>query len=212
MKNIFVISIVSTVLLGGLLLYKGEEIISTFLMASLVERTDVSQEDVFKSNTRHESVNILEIKEDDYVLGSLEADNKVVIFSSPTEISLRRVFLENIIDDAESKKIYVIWRHLVLSEQDKHFALAMECAGEQGAFWNYLIAIYEEMIKDSEEIVKFIDIDYNQYQKCIRGERYLPKIEEESSLARKEGIYKAPEIFINDKRVPMETIRNILNP
>ncbi len=210
MKDIFIISTISVILLGGLLLYRGEAILNTFLTASLVEQVDI-KEDFSRNNVENEDRDLFQLREDDYVLGSLRAQNKVVIFSNPTEKSLRKVFLENILEDVRNEKTYVIWRHLFSSKQDEHFALAMECAGEQDAFWSYLITMYEESIRDSEEVANLIDIDYSKFQRCMQEERYLSKIKEESSLAREEGLYEAPEIFINDRRLPIQTVRDILS-
>lgn len=148
------------------------------------------------------------IGEDDYYIGSLDAQVKIIYYSdfecpfcAPYIESLNNV-VENYSDD-----VVLVFRHFILNNHNLALgaAIASECALEQDSFWEMYNKLYEdnekqllsnvEYIKDAEEI----GLNVEQFKNCLESEKYKEKIQKLVNEAKGYGVSGTPTTYINGK-------------
>ncbi len=172
------------------------------------ERESIGEEDLLRGQK------LLEIKDDDHVLGSPDAPYTLVFFSSFECLSSVKIFQEIILKHVESGRLKVVWRHLPETENGKLLSAGSECAREQGKFWEYVDLSFQGGISSRNlfEKAASLDLNHEKFQSCVDSGKYNKKIEEELRAARFIDVFKTPEFFINGERMPITTIKGIISP
>lgn len=189
---------------------KMEEILPAQIAVSLKEEPEVqvSDEDLQKAKE------LLVIKEEDYLLGSERAPSTLVIFADFPCFSCDKIFQEVLLASVESGEIRVIWRHFLLGETQRA-SLSLECAGEQGKFWEYALLLFENssnLEKDNlREYADFLGLSSERFLSCLNSKKYEGKVNEESRLAHLLDISQTPVFFLDGRRLPLqEVIQTVL--
>ncbi|MFH1769564.1 MAG: DsbA family protein [Parcubacteria group bacterium] len=161
----------------------------------------------------------IEITEDDRILGDKDAPVTIVEYSDFQCIFCRVLWgdaLESIKDEyVDSGEVRLVFRHFPLSfhEAADVSAHAVECAGDQGMFWELHDKIFEEQNKidpngtvsyNKDDILDWaldIDLDVEELEACIDSGKYSDKIAEDTASGASLGVSGTPGSFVNGKAV-----------
>ncbi len=167
----------------------------------------------------------LAITEGDYVLGNPDAPVKVFEFSDFQCPYCQRfhVTMHRLVEEYDGQVAW-IFKHFPISSHPLAYpgALATECAGEQGKFWEMSDKIYEDKNLNQESFAQFaeeMNLNMDQYNSCIEEERHKEKIASDYNLGVESGVRGTPTNFVNNQAVPgavpyenmVEIVENILN-
>jgi protein-disulfide isomerase len=103
------------------------------------------------------------------------------------------------VDDGQVK---VEYRHYaVLGPESRLMAQGTECAGEQGEFWKYHDAIFQERTREigvQGQIARAntIGLDIPKFTACMENETYEHIVDGDLAQAREDGVTTQPTIFI----------------
>lgn len=160
----------------------------------------------------------LEITADDVVLGDLSAPVTLIEYSdfqcpfcgrffSQTEPLIKENYIQ-------SGKVKFIYRHFAfLGPESVAAAKAVECAKEQGKFWQYHDEIFKEEIRDGQEhngnlnrdfflaAAKKLGLDSPKFTSCLDENKYSDKVENDYLVAQKIGVQATPTTFVNSRKV-----------
>ncbi len=102
-------------------------------------------------------------------------------------------------------------------------ALAAECAGEQGRFWEMHDLLYERQREwkpsDAPEALfrgyaRSLGLNLAGFASCYREERTAPRIELHNEVARRLGVRATPSFLVNGRPVegalPLEQFRTLI--
>ena len=99
-------------------------------------------------------------------------------------------------------RVKMVYRHYaVLGPESRLMALATECAGEQGAFWEYHDAIYQERSRErgvQGQIGRAdtLGLDVPKFTACMENDTYEHIVDSDLAQAREDGVTTQPTIFI----------------
>ena len=100
--------------------------------------------------------------------------------------------------------------HAPLHNEACEAAIAAECAGEQGRFWQYHDLLFENQVAISHEnLLRFaqqLSLDVKAFQTCLKSDRARAKVERDVEEGVRLGIDSTPTMFLNGR-----TIKGSLN-
>jgi protein-disulfide isomerase len=107
--------------------------------------------------------------------------------------------------------VRLVWRHFpVLGEESIWAAEAIECAGDQGRFWEYKERLLAEdpgrgRQRFSREALKGYAVDLGldgaSFNGCFDGRRYQGRVDQEAAEGRRKGVTSTPTFFVGAQRV-----------
>jgi len=160
----------------------------------------------------------LNLTKDDVLLGELEAPVTLIEYSdfqcpfcgrfySQTEPLIKENYVK-------TGKVKFVYRHFAfLGPESRGAAEAVECAKEQGKFWQYHDEIFNAEIADGREnngnlnrgfflaAAKKLGLDSSQFVSCLDGNKYSDKVENDYSVAQKIGVQATPTTFVNGQKL-----------
>ncbi len=114
-------------------------------------------------------------------------------------------------DYVDTGKVRFVYRHFAfLGEESVWAAEAAECASEQGRFWDYHDALYENWSGTNiggfayNNLVGYADIlnlDVQQFSDCMNERRYLERVRSDSDFAKDNGIVSTPTVLVNGTHI-----------
>ena len=87
-----------------------------------------------------------------------------------------------------------------LGRSSEIMALGAECAGEQGAFWEFHDARYQNRAGDiagQVSLARTLGLDTDQFSSCMNSQKYWSSLREDRSLAREYGLSYQPNFVIS---------------
>ena len=87
-----------------------------------------------------------------------------------------------------------------LGRASEIMALGAECAGEQGAFWEFHDARYRSSAGDvagQVSLARTLGLDTDQFSGCMNSQKYWSSLREDRSLARGYGLSYQPNFVIS---------------
>ena len=119
----------------------------------------------------------------------------------------------------DTGKARFVWRNFVnYGPESEDAAIAAHCAGEQGKFWEYHGALYQNQRginsgaftpSNLKSLADDLGLDTGQFVACTQARQYAPVIAADKSAGRGEGVSGTPTFFINGEMVvgaqPTET-------
>lgn len=156
-----------------------------------------------KANTGEFRVSV----DDDPVKGDMYAPVTVIEFSD-YECPFCRRFHEQTLPLIEKEyiskgKVRYVFRDFPLSFHKRAFpaALAANCAGEQGRYWDFNDFLFKnpDKLDDVESIKEYalsLGMDTEKLDRCIREKKYEHEINKDIEDGRKYGIRGTPSFFI----------------
>lgn len=148
---------------------------------------------------------LAEVTDADHVRGDLSKAKVVIVEYSDFECpfcSRHHPTLVDIFDDYGSDIAWV-YRHFPLSfhPEANPSALASECANEQGMFWEYADALFEnqDQLGDAyfKSLAKDLGMKTSQFNDCYDTAKYQDVIDADVASGRAAGVSGTPATFIN---------------
>lgn len=167
-----------------------------------------------------------QINPDDAQIGPADAKVKVVLFSDfqcPYCKNFYEQSLKKAMSDYKDQVLFV-FKEVPLSIHDKAMvsAMAAECAGEQGKFWEMADKLYATQ-KDWSVAKQFdggaqasgLGISMTQFNQCVSSNKFADKINADNKMAQDFGISGTPAFFVNDQFfggvVPYEKLKEAID-
>ena len=98
-------------------------------------------------------------------------------------------------------QLKLVYRHTTnLGRPSEIMALGAECAGEQGAFWEFHDARYQNPAGDFEgqvSLARSLGLDPDQFSSCMNSQKYWSSITEDRAAAREYGLSYQPNFVIS---------------
>lgn len=156
---------------------------------------------------------------DDYVLGDPKAPVTIIEFGDYQCPFCGRFFsqtepkiIENYVKTGKAKFVY---KDLAfLGQESTDAALAANCAGEQGKFWEYHDLLFETENKDGEEnngnlnkslfvsLARNLGLNESDFTSCFDSKKYLAEVEGDTAEAQGSlPQLSTPNTFVNNKLV-----------
>ena len=154
-----------------------------------------------------------------YFLGAQKPQLTIVQFSDFTCSICKETFpTMRMIGEEYKDSVKIMHRDFPLSENSLYFALAAQCAGEQGYFWQMHDKMFQEQGNFEPEqlnvLARQIGLDSIKFLKCMEEEKYLDNIRQDFSDAERLGVQGTPTWFIDGHRaagnIPYETLKQII--
>lgn len=151
----------------------------------------------------------IKINKDDRISGDKNAPVTIIEFSDLQcpYCAKFHITMNQIMKDFRGRVSWV-YRHFPLESihpYAKKAALASECAGEQGKFWEYMNGLFanQSKINDSylKETAKNLKLDTGKFNKCLDDEKYLSKVNNDIAEGKRVGVTGTPASFINGKMI-----------
>lgn len=161
---------------------------------------------------------VLKLTADDVVLGDLSAPVTIVEYSdfqcpfcgrffSQTETQVRENYIK-------TNKVNFVYRHFAfLSDESKKSAEAVECAKDQGKFWDLHDAIFAAEEKDGKEhngnlnralfmsMAAGLGMNTQQFGSCLDSQKYADKVAKDYAGAQTIGVQATPTLFVNGTKI-----------
>jgi protein-disulfide isomerase len=157
---------------------------------------------------------------DDAALGNANAKVTIVEFSDFQCPYCRKFFVDTFAqlkkDYIDTGKVQLIFRNFPLSFHPaaKPAALAAQCAKDQGKFWEYHDAVFEQqqrMEPDPSAVPKTITfgipelkswaakigLDASQFNSCLDSQKYASKVDADTNAGTAVGVSGTPSFFID---------------
>lgn len=163
-----------------------------------------------------------QVTADDHVEGPADAKVTVIVyddFECPFCANFHPA-LKQAREEYRGKVRFVI-RHFPLSFHPKAqpAAEASECAAEQGKFWEYADALFENQDSLGNDLYKKLagDLGLNasKFNDCLTSGKYTQKIRNQMSAGAAAGVKGTPASFINGElvsgAVPYETLKTVID-
>lgn len=220
------------VVIGGHVIQDGvdAEKLDTIIDAMLQEKETGSLPDTVVTVTPSPTPDTDFEPESVSVMGSPDAPVTIVEFTDFQCPFCRRYDQETLsqIKDnyVESGKVRYVLKHFPLTQihpQAVSAAIAVECAGEQGKFWEMHDKLFEEQQqwsgKDDAASVfkgfaKDLGLDEKDFDACVTEERYKDKVMANQKEGVAAGVRGTPAFFINGQFVsgaqPYEVFQQII--
>ena len=158
---------------------------------------------------------------DDYVLGEASAPVTIIEFGdyqcpfcgrffSQTEPQIRKNYIETGKAKFVYKDLIIIDNFVAGGKESKNAAMAANCAGEQGKFWEYHDLLFEVEIKDGKEnngnlnknlflsLARGLKLNEGQFASCFDSEKYASEVEGDTKEAEASlPQLSTPATFVN---------------
>ncbi|MFT4282876.1 MAG: DsbA family protein [Candidatus Woesearchaeota archaeon] len=143
-------------------------------------------------------------------------------FSCPFCGNFNRDTFPRIIEEfVETGQVLYVYKHFIRNDLDIVAANAAECAGEQGAFWEYKNQIYEnqQLLQSPgffEGVASDLGLDVSEWQTCFDSERYSDRALQNRNEGISNGIQGTPGFVIDGTpftrgAVPFEAFAQEIN-
>ena len=149
--------------------------------------------------------------DDDAMKGKKDAPVTIIEFSE-----YQCPFCKRFIDDAYPKiikdyvdtgKVKYVFRDFPLGfhDQAKPAAMAAECAGDQGKYWEYHDLLFKNQASLSaanyKKWAKDLKLDTTKFDACVDTNKHKAEVEKDFADGQKAGVSGTPAFFINGKMI-----------
>jgi protein-disulfide isomerase len=147
------------------------------------------------------------LQESDHLLGQMKAPVQLIVYSDLTD-RLAAGFLPIIqeLKKQVGESVVIVWRQHPLADDSaaKEAAIAAECAGQQGKFWDFAeivaaTASKEQPLADWTAIAQDINLKLVDFEKCLTKTEVQATIAKQSAEAEALGAIGVPSSFLNKK-------------
>lgn len=161
----------------------------------------------------------VKINPNDYIRGDKNAPVTIIEFSdlqcpycSRFHATMKQVM------ESYGDKVKWVFKHFPLESMHPYAraaAEATECAGEQGKFWEYTDAVYENQASLSDEFLSHLadqlKLNGSKFKDCLSSKKYAGKVTADLKMGTDAGVRGTPASFINGELVsgalPFENIK-----
>ena len=160
----------------------------------------------------------LELTGDDVVLGDLEALVTLIEYSdfqcpfcgrffSQSEPQIREEYVK-------TGQVKFVYRHFAfLGPESRAAANAVECAKDEGKFWQYHDELFKSEILDGQEnngnlnqalflkIADRLGLNRSDFTSCLDNNKYAEKVESDYNVAQQVSVRATPTVFLNGRKL-----------
>ena len=155
--------------------------------------------------------------DDDPVLGSPEAKVLIIEFGD-YQCPSCRMFWKDIEprlkkDYIDTGKVKLVFRDFPLMQSHPEAllaAMAVNCAGEQGKYWQYHDKVFREQYNKGDDVIRFkaadlkkwakdIKLDSSAFDQCLDSEKYKNEVMKDKMEGEAAGVQGTPTFFINGR-------------
>ncbi len=147
------------------------------------------------------------IRSTDPFIGSISPDAVLVLYSNFTCPSCKEMshIMQRL---ALDYNITIVWKDFPndsLNPESTNAAIAAQCAGNQGYFWEYHDILHEHRIELGgqayTDIAEMIDLNLPKFNRCLSGEKMAGVVHDSAQEAEDLSLTTAPTIFVNTERL-----------
>ncbi len=111
-------------------------------------------------------------------------------------------------DGGDVRFVYI--HYAFLGEESVWAAEAAECASEQGRFWEYHDALFDNWagtnvggydFENLLHIAGLTGLDAQAFDGCMQQRRYVDKVRAETEFSESSGVNSTPTVFVNGEQV-----------
>lgn len=206
-------------------LVAGIAITALFYSTSWPAKADKQGDDVVVDSGDSDTTEpvLAAVTSDDWIRGDISKAKVVLVeysdFECPYCGSHNPTMLE--IMDMYGDDVAWVYRHLPLSFHANAIpsALASECAGEQGEFWGFSDAMYENNTSLGDDlyysVAQDLGLDMDKFDECYTTEKYADAIESDYVSGFDAGVNGTPATFVNGMLVsgalPIDAFADIID-
>ncbi len=123
---------------------------------------------------------------------------------------------------AQAGKVRFEYHHFIVVDgnvggtESLHSAVASECAGEQGKFWDFYSYLFAHQQGEGQgtfsdanlkSFAATLGLDTAKFDQCFDAQRYAQKVQQDNALAGSLGIRQTPTLLVNNKTIsdPLNT-------
>ena len=164
-------------------------------------------------------------EDDDPVIGNDNAPVTIVSFEDYQCPFCKRAheqtFQQIKKDYIDTGKVKYVYRDFPLGfhSEAQPAAEASECAHEQGKFWDYHDALYENQASlGSELYIKLAEdlgLDIDKFKTCVETNKYAEEVKKDFNYGTQIGVTGTPAFFVNGVKLvgaqPYEAFKNIID-
>jgi protein-disulfide isomerase len=242
-NNLVIAIIVAAILIAGALVYFGSKMggngSSSKSFAEQLkeyqkeqEQNQLEKEKKVQEELKEKAKAVAPISEKDHILGNKDADITIYEYSDFECPFCKRFYEtpEKLVKESDGK-VNLVFRHFPLpfhGQIAEDEALATECAGEQGKFWEMHDAIFESTRSNGKGIeggvtgiAKNINLDISKFNTCMNSKKYQSKIEADKLSGANAGVQGTPGNIIKNNKTgevavipgayPIEAVRDAIN-
>lgn len=215
-KKIIIITIVIVLALAGVFYFnqRGQRanVIAPVNTQPLTEEDQIKNDnaEAMKIASVDKVEKLDQINEDDHIQGSSTAPVKMIIYGDYA-CPYTAQFMDAVkIVQAEFKdKLAVVWRHFPLKIHNMAYgaSMAVECAGDQGKYWEMGDKVFSDNKKNSitmeqlDQDVQDLKLDVKKFDICLNSKKFDKKIAADLLTGQKGGIVGTPTTLINGEFV-----------
>ncbi|MGH9428162.1 MAG: DsbA family protein [Terriglobia bacterium] len=118
--------------------------------------------------------------------------------------------------------VRLVYRHFaILGKFSAQAAMAADCAGEEGKFWEYHDQLFANQgalaftQSKLEQYARELGLQATNFKRCLTAEKYRKKVEGETAVAASLGARGTPTFFVNGRLVvgaqPFEVFQKVIN-
>ncbi len=164
------------------------------------------------------AANALKLTSDDVVLGNSSAPVTFIEYGDYQCPFCGRFFTDvepqiktNYIDTGKVK--FVFRGFSFLGPESTAAAEAVECAKEQGKFWQYHDAVYSAEVADGQEnngsmtralfmkLASDVGLNASTFGSCLDSNKYADQVQQDNTNAKTAGVNSTPTSFINGQQI-----------
>jgi protein-disulfide isomerase len=149
-------------------------------------------------------------------LGSPSAPVQIVVFSDPQCPFCKKSAVETepqiVAQFVSTGQAALVYRHFTfLGAESQRIAVAMECAAEQGRFWEFHRLAFEHQFPENASLAtdeamlawaKEAGLDAGQFASCARQPEMAERVLADTNAGRRLGVTGTPTLFINGRPMP----------
>lgn len=137
--------------------------------------------------------------------GPAEAAVTIVEYGDFNCLSCRYYHQLGIIDQVLAQypgEVRFVWRHFpVITPSSPELAEAVECAADQGEFWNFHDVLFDAAPTGASQMVGFagqLGLDVEAFDQCFESRGYRDAVEDQMREAFGHGFRGTPSFMINE--------------
>ncbi len=127
----------------------------------------------------------------------------IIEFSDPACGACKVFNLETktMLENTYGNNVRIVFKSMPLSPTTLNASIAMECANEQGKFWEYNHAIYSNGIQDLNGLALNLSLDMTQFNNCTSTNKYFDEVMGDQAEGIDYGVLGTPTLFINGIKI-----------
>jgi protein-disulfide isomerase len=134
---------------------------------------------------------------------------------------VKPALLQQYVDTGKAQFVY---KHSAFLGQESVWAAqAAECAADQGKFWEYHDLLFARQSGENQGVFnkdnlvgfgKDLGLDMAQFESCLREDRTLARVQEDTQEGKEYGVRGTPTFFINGQpmvgALPLEAFQKAI--